>query len=101
MRLEITIDGYYHGIDSTDPELLGKWMVEIFARASVGGCINNNTYIQVRAQPSWVPDFTVPGGGRADWIVDSRIIGETWQVKSPREVVEKLMEQVEAYEKKG
>jgi len=97
MRLTIEIDNMRHEIDSTDPELLGKWMVEIFGRATAFG-ITPATMIRVRAYPSWIPDESVQGG-RPDWIADSRIIGRIYQVHSPREVVDLLAEQIEEAEK--
>lgn len=95
MRLSINIDNIRHEIDSTDPELLGKWVVEIFARA---GEMTNATWITFQAYPSWVPDSTVPNGGRPDWIADTRIIGGIFQVKSPRELVKALAKQIDEYE---
>jgi hypothetical protein len=95
MRLEIRIDNYSHLIDSTDPELLGKWMLEIFARSVPLG---NASYIQVFAQPSWIVDSSEPSGGRPDWIADSRIVGSNFQVKTPRELVEALGRQLDEAE---
>ena len=85
MRLTIEIDNVRHEIDSTDPELLGKWIVESFGRAIAAG-ITPATYIRVQAYPSWVPDANQPGG-RADWITDSRILGNSYQVWSPRDLL--------------
>jgi hypothetical protein len=91
MRLTIMVDGAYHVIDSTDPDLLGKWMTEIMGRIVAHG-IKPATYIQVQAFPSWIPDVA---GGHPDWIADSRIIGSTWQVASPREIVAALAQQLD------
>lgn len=91
MRLELTIDSYFHQVDSTDPEILGKWMVEIFGRVQW----TPSTFIQVRAQPSYIPG--APGG--MDWIADTRIIGQATRVKSPREVVEALSAWVDEWER--
>jgi len=94
MRLTISIDSYRHEIDSTDPELLGKWMLEIFARASTKG-FNNATYITAQVFPSYIPDSSAPEGGRLDWIADSRIIGGIFQVSSPRDLVTALAKQID------
>jgi hypothetical protein len=94
MRLEISIDNFSHMIDSTDPDLLGKWVMEIFARAVAGG-INPSTYIQVRAQSSWLPG---PSGGQRDWITDSRITGESFRVTSPRDLLAGLSRQLDQAE---
>ena len=90
MRLTITIDGMAHQIDSTDPELLGKWITEIFGRAVTAG-ISPATYIQVQIYPSWIPDGA---GGKPDWIADTRIIGSTYVIKTPQEIADKLAEQL-------
>jgi len=82
----------HHEIDSTDPELLGKWVVEIFGRAVAGG-ISASTRIMVRAQPSWIPDDS-PAGGRPDWIADSRVMGHAYQVSSPHDLVAVLAQQI-------
>ena len=97
VRLTISVDSISHQIDSTDPELLGRWMLEIFARAAAYG-ISDATYIQAYAYPSWVPDSSATGGGKPDWIADTRIIGSTFLVKSPRELVEALSRQLDEAE---
>ena len=92
MRLELRINQYNHLIDSTDPEILGKWMVEMFARTGEFGPAD---IVQVFAQPSFISDHTAPSGVRLDWIADSRIIGGQFQVKTPRELVEGLAKQLD------
>jgi hypothetical protein len=93
MRLTINIDNMPHQIDSTDPELIGKWVAEIFARAVAFG-ITPATQIQVQIYPSWIPDETVPGG-RPDWIADTRIIGHVYEIRTPRELVKVLSDQLD------
>jgi hypothetical protein len=95
VRLTISIDSVPHQIDSTDPVLLGNWMVEIFARA---GEMNNATHIQVQVFPSFVPDPNAPQGMRPDWIADTRIVGRIFQISSPRELVEALGKQLDEAE---
>ncbi|HEY4251223.1 MAG TPA: hypothetical protein VGM87_08480 [Roseomonas sp.] len=99
MRLQISVDGMSHQIDSTDPELLGKWMVEIFGRLITGG-LNQSSYVQVQAYPSFVP-IDEPPGSRPDWIADTRIIGGTFQVRTPRELVAGLAAQLDEMEATG
>jgi hypothetical protein len=94
MRLEISIDSLSHQIDSTDPELLGKWIMEIFARAAAWG-LNDGTLIQGRAQPSWVLSSQTPSGVTPDWISDSRITGQVFTVTSPRDLLAVLSRQLE------
>ena len=91
MRLTIAIDGAPHGIDSTDPETLGRWVVEILARAEP---ITPATYIQVQAQPSYVPGRN-GAPGRPDWIANSALNGELFRVRSPRELVAALAAQLD------
>lgn len=92
MRLEIRINNMSHVIDSTDPDLLGRWMAEIFART---GGLSPADIIQVYTWPSYIPDHEAPGGTRLDWIADTRIIGGVFQVKTPRELVEALSKQLD------
>ena len=97
MRLEISIDSMPYMIDTTDPVLLGKWAEEILARAVAGG-MTAATYIQVRAQPSYLR-----GGGEdplLDWIeelyeADSRIMGERFEIQSLRDLVKGLSKQLD------
>lgn len=89
MRLKISVDNLYHEIDSTDPDLLGKWVVEIFART---GPWTQATYVQLQAGPSWVP--TEDGRGRPDWIADSRVVGSVYQVHTMQEIVDVLQQHI-------
>lgn len=95
VKLILRIDGYHHEIDSTDPEIIGKWLVEIFAR--IGPTWSPATFIQMQVQPSYLP--AVPGGEpQFDWIADTRFTGRLYPVKSPREVVEVLGKMIDEYE---
>lgn len=95
MRLRLIIDGLPHECDTTDPDLLGKWIVEIFGRIPE---ITSATRIEFQAWPSFLPQ-SLGGGWRPDWIADSRIIGQTWQVRSPQELVAELGKVVDEYER--
>lgn len=88
------IDGYSHDIDSTSPEVLGRWMVEIFARIPNP---SPATLIQVQAYPSWIPDDSSQGG-HGDWIQDSRYLGDLAKITSPRDLVNALSAWLDAYE---
>lgn len=96
MKLRLTIDGVPHEIDSTDPDLLGKWIVEIFGRIRQ---ITPATLIEFEARPSWVP---ADGSGmtpwRPDWAADSRVICQIVPVRSPRELLEALGRQLDQLE---
>ena len=95
MRLKLIIDGYYHEIDSTDPELLARWIMEIFGRMRE---ITPATQIQVQAQPSWLPCANPAQPWAADWTADGRIIGQTVAVRSPRELLDALGKQLDEAE---
>lgn len=92
MRLEISIDGVYHSIDSTSPLTLARWMVEIFGRVTNP---SPATYYQVRAVPSYTPDGK--GGTQIDWIADSRFM-KTHESHSPRELLADLTRELDEYE---
>ena len=92
MRLTLNIDGYSHQIDSTDPELIGKWVAEIFARVVASGW-TPATYITAQAYPSFIPDGTPQG--KLDWIADTRIIGGVFTAASPEELLAGLAKQLE------
>jgi hypothetical protein len=87
MRLEIAIDGVSHYIDSVNPELLGPWMVEIFARVTEP---SPATYYQVRAWPSYIP------GKGPDWITTGTQIVN---VRTPRELVRELTAELDRIER--
>ena len=84
MRMELRIDNYRRVIDTTDLELLGKWLVEQFTSIEW----NNATQCEAFAYPGWHPD------GTPDWITDIRIVGQRESVKTPEDVVTFLADQV-------
>lgn len=96
MRLEIQIDGYYHIIDSTNPDLLAQWTMEIFARAVP---MTPATLIRVRALPSYVPNHDNPNNPMFDWIADSRYLHDIFNPRTPHEMLEALQERLAFYEK--
>jgi hypothetical protein len=100
LKLRLFIDGLSHDIDSTDPELLSKWIVEIFGRIRQ---ITPATRIEVQAFPSFVPDEPGDlrhgqGGWHPDWTADSRVIGQIVPVRSPRELLAALGKQLDEAE---
>ena len=99
MRLQISVDGMSHQIDSTDPELLGKWVIEIFGRMIAGG-LSQASYVQMQAYPSFVPT-TEPPGTKPDWIADTRITGGVYQITSPRDLVARLGKMLDDAEEPG
>ena len=93
MRLKIIIDGIYHEIDSTDPETLGRWMVEIYGRVQHP---TPATLYQVQAYPSCIwDDSQYP---KCDWIQDSRWLGQLGTARTPRELLVQLTQWLNDYE---
>jgi hypothetical protein len=81
MRIELfDWQGYNFRIDSSDPELLGRWLVETLLKTKPD--FANPARIQV-----W-PSFTADG--KPDWIADSRVIGVLENVYSPQDVINHL-----------
>ena len=93
MKLRLIIDNIWQEIDSTDPDLLARWIMEIFGRIPQ---ITPATLIQVQAFPSYLPDAN--GQWRADWAADSRVLGRLDPIKSPRELLEALTKQLDDLE---
>jgi hypothetical protein len=91
MKLQLIIDGIPHNIDSTNPELLGKWVVEIFGRVPM---VYPSTLIEVQVEPSWVPTSR-DGQWEPDWVADSRVIGQMRPVRSPRDLLAALAAQLD------
>jgi hypothetical protein len=88
MRLTITIDNYRHEIDSTDPGTLGRWVVEILARAERHW--TPATLITVQTQPT----FTMPPGG-GQWVPDWIDNGDLIKIRTPADLLAALTEQLE------
>ena len=93
MKLHLIVDGIWHEIDSTDPDLLARWIVEIFGRIPA---IYPATMIEVRVSPSFLPDGM--GQWRPDWAADSRVLGRLYPVKSPRDLLAALTKQLDDLE---
>lgn len=93
MRLSLFIDGIPHQIDTTDPEMLGKWIIEIFGRITE---ITPATIIEFRAEPSFL--YGQNGQPVMDWAADNRIIGQSQRIQSPRDLVAALGKQLDILE---
>lgn len=94
MRLMLRIDGLDHQIDSTDPDLLARWIVEMFGRIRQ---ITPDTLIELQTWPSFVWDDDAHGWA-PDWIADSRVIGQVMNPRTPRELVDALNKQLDQWE---
>jgi hypothetical protein len=79
-----------HEIDSTNPELLAAWIVEIFGRIPQ---ITPATIIELQVSPSYAWNAT-DGTWRPDWVADSRVIGQLRRIASPRDLVDELGKQI-------
>lgn len=81
MRIELRIDNYTHTIDSRDPELLARWLVEQFgAHQWTPATMCNAT--------CW-PSFSGGLSGepeRMDWLGDSRYL-TYWRLRSPHDLL--------------
>ena len=95
MQLRMIIDGIPHEIDSTDPDLLARWVVEIFGRIRE---INPATLIEFQAFPSWVWSEGAANWA-PDWLADSRVIAQIQRIRSPRDLVTALGAQIDELEK--
>ena len=90
MRLALSVDNMRYEIDSTDPELLGRWVVEIFTRT---GPFTPATYCTVQAYPSFTRDPET-GQDRPDWVADSRVLGRMDVIRTPRDLLDALARQL-------
>jgi hypothetical protein len=85
VRLQINIDSIVHNIDSCDPELLGKWVIEILRRPRE---ITPATWITVQAWPSYLEGDD--GQMHMDWPTDGRYLGRQAEIRTPRDLVAAL-----------
>lgn len=100
MRVELIVDGQPLTITTSDPELLGRWLAEVFTSTEW----QLGTYAEVRVMPVWgrsgaeLPGvLPAPPGhlpARPDWITDARVTAWPVKVRSPREFAEALLDQV-------
>lgn len=101
MKLRIYVDNILHEIDSTNPEILGKWVVEIFDRIALAGW-TPATYVTVQAFPSFVlVDRDAHNDAdryRADWIQATRYLGGERKIESPRDLLHALADELRDYE---
>jgi len=86
VRVELRIDNMNHQIVTRDPELLGRWLVEMFGRVNWTPA----TFCQAMVWPDWVGDQGAP-----DWIGDTRVIGRLTPVSSPQDFVNMLQQQID------
>jgi hypothetical protein len=81
MRLQLFVDNVITQIDTRDPELLGRWLLEQFALIRW----YPSTFVRAQAWPSW-SDFDKSGNARPDWLTDSAHY-RRWEVKTPEDVL--------------
>lgn len=94
MKLTIEVDAMHHEIDTTVPEILGAWVVEIFDRYE----ITPATMVRVQAYPSVLRNNITGQWDKLDWVADSRIISQLREARSPRELVQRLSDWLDEYE---
>lgn len=85
MRLTLQVDGMTSEIDTRDPDLLARWLLEQFALIRWSPA----SYVTAHAYPSW-SDLDDGGRARADWLTNSAWLTNRWIVKTPEDVVEGL-----------
>lgn len=85
LQLESGWDGRNYIITTSDPEMLGRWLVEHIAK--VRPDMAAPTKIMV-----W-PDLTPEG--KPDWISNSCVIGASGIAFSPQEIVDYLQKQID------
>ena len=92
MRIEIRSgwDGQAYHIDSLNPELLARWLLETVGRI-------RPTAAAPAAIQAW-PSFD-PVDGRADWITDSRVLGRLHHGATARELLDALAADLAAAER--
>ena len=94
MRLEIrSAWGDSRCIDTRDLSMLARWIVQTLADLQP----TPQAPATVMAWPQWAPSEDAQG--RADWIADSRVLGQMVKVLTPRDVVDVLRGQIEEQEK--
>jgi len=82
VKLSLSVDGLPAQIDTRDPELLARWLLEQFALINWTPA----TLVEAWAYPTW--DYS--RDPRPDWLTDSVQLSERWRVKSPEDVVAAL-----------
>lgn len=67
-------DGYGYCLDSSDPEIIGKWFTNLMAFFGSSGYFESPAYNMFTMQvwPLFIPDRTSRTGGRPDWCGDTR-----------------------------
>ena len=85
MRLTLYVDNLASQIDTRDPDLLARWLLEQFALIRWTPA----TLVRAQAWPSW-SDLDDGGKARADWLTNSVDISERWDIKTPEHMVEAL-----------
>lgn len=93
MRLTIAVDNLRHEIDSTDPETLARWILEIIGRFAWTPA----TYAYFQVYPSFTLNRET-GEYAPDWVADSRVLGEFTQFRGPRDLLIALADQIERQE---
>jgi hypothetical protein len=94
MRLRLYVDGYPLEICTRDPELLARWLAEIFGAIQWTPA----TQVEVQAHPLFWPGDDGLAYAAPDWVARSPIVSQRTPVTSPRETAEALLGQVHRLE---
>lgn len=63
--IELRVNNYTYRIDSSDPELIGKWFKETYERIWPHGKMLVSDFVQLTLYPLWID-------GEPDWSTNTR-----------------------------
>jgi len=89
MRVEISVDSIPFSITTRDPELMGRWLAEVFTAVDWTPA----TRVEMHVYPLWAT------GQDPDWITDTRVLTRNSPVRSPQEFIDALQAQIDDLEK--
>jgi hypothetical protein len=96
MRIEIQDpSGMQHSISSRNPETIGRWIIETWAEMAASRWDLAKYRPRVMVYPTWDPESR-----EADWIADTKIIGQGMTPATPEEMLAALQAQINAYREK-
>lgn len=71
-----TRDGMCYEMPSTNPDLIGRWLVETLERVKP----DQTCPAQIQMRPLWIADPDAPDGGRPDWTTNHVIWSDRYLV---------------------
>ena len=89
-----TPDGYTLQISSTNPETIGRWIMEQFLEMGTSSWDLYKYPPRFMVYPSYDMETR-----NADWVTDTRVISQGFEASNPMEFLEKMRQQIEEYGK--